>query len=317
LKNGQGGSASEVLEGMERNGVQPTIELLNALLAHHAFGKSPDFPAIISLLNKVAESPGLEPDVFTFTIILQALLKSNRKEATKKLIGIMEVTGVRPSLTTYSMIISSLCRGQGALNGAGATEKDLIAAVELLDEMERSKIGSNEIVYTSIIQGFLNAMSTINISASDPGLPATMKESSVVGLHPYFVAAMTIKTRMEGRGFSLNRIGANALIRAALALQTRAGVELAIQLFDNLRIAKSASTRLALDIELDAEDLAGTRGGTSADTWYVMINGFVQMGDWSRARKLVEELIREGFVVKSKPLKQLVNLVLRGGRLDY
>lgn len=312
LRNGKTEAAQDVLANMEKNGLTPSINTLNSLLHHYAFG-TPDFPAIVKTLRQISSSPDIQPDVFTFTIILQALLRTNQREASQKLIKIMEMTKVKPSVTTYGMIIGQLC--------SEGKEMDLIAAVELLDEMERSGLGSNEIVYTSIIQGFLKGMKTIpfRAGASRPSPIFNLAQMEASGLHPFFAAAMAIKKRMEARGLVLNRIGSNAIISSALALQTNAGVELAITTFDDLR-AKNQRRRSpaaksgALDAGIGESEESGQLA--VADTWYVMLNGFVEMGDWARARVIVGEMQREKFRVTSNNLKHLVSLVIRGGSVN-
>lgn len=310
LKNNQIVIAEEVVRKIEGDGREVELEVMNAFLVHYSFGKHPDFPAMIRTLRSIQDSNSIKPDVFTFTIILQALLKSDQRDATKTLIRIMEKTGIKPSITTYGMIIGSLCKSD--------KEVDLVAAVELLDECESSKLGSNEIIYTSIIQGFLRAIRAPTSSSSPASRmisASTMKDES--GLHPFFKAAITVKNRMEERGYMLNRVGTNAIIASALALQTRGGMEMAIQAFDELRkrkaVASISGSGAVRNSDGDSDNGKSGLGATVSDTWLVMITGFVDMGDWSRARKLVEQMNKEGFIVRSRNLKYMVDLVLRGG----
>ena len=279
LGNGRLDHAEKLLGTMKESGVAPNIYIINLFLKLHTFGSRPDLSAIVKMLRKVEEE-GLEADVFTFTMILQALLTVDRTGATTKLLKIMNSTNVKPSVATYGTIIKNL-----ASSGRVA---ELNAAVELLNEMERTRIPTNEIIYTTLIQGYLRATPTDTMEHSDDDLS------------PLFDAALTLKDRMQQRGIPMNRIGYNAIISAGLSLQTQAGVKLALSTFDVLRSRKPSTKE---------EDSTGT-----ADTWYVLLDGFVAMRDYSTARKLLEEMDRVGFKARSKGMRNLVDVVRRGGK---
>lgn len=262
-------------------GGKPTIYIVNLFLKHYTFAPKPDLPAIIKMMQLVQEHE-IEPDVFTFTMILKALIAVESKGAVEKLIRIMNSTNVRPNTTTYGLIINNLARSDRV--------QDLNAAMDLLDEMENTGMATNEIIYTSLIQGFLRASAISPSSLAPEGIP------------PLFLAAITLKKRMEvDRKLTLNRIGYNALISAGLSLRSPIGIDIALRSFDVLRTRKPMN------------EGAEAKGAGVADTWYVLLDGFAQMGDWSRARRLVEEMGRGGFVVKSKALTKLVDQIKRGG----
>lgn len=281
--------AEEVLQQMEEEGVPPTIQTINALLVYHTRRKRIDLGNVIRCLQLVAEK-GLEADVFTFTMVLQALLGTGQRDATAKLVSIMETTGIRPSVTTYGAIINHLANSGKA--------DQLKAAVELIDEMERKGLPTNEIIYTSVIQGFLRAI-------ADTPLHSLGDNDQ----HPYFTAALTLKDRMERRGLAFNRIGFNAIIGAALSLQTEWGVQLALRTFHEMESRPGMFGKGDGKLQLESNG----RSVTPADTWYVLLDGFSKMGDWSRARALVAQMERSGFKVKSKPLARMVDKVQRGG----
>lgn len=284
LANRRPEDAQAVLATMQELKIAPTIFIVNLFLKSHTYGAKPDFPGILDTLRLIEEGQ-LEPDVFTFTMILQALLTVDRKAATSKLLRIMETTNVRPSVTTYGTIIASLSRT--------AEPASLIAGVELLDEMERSGLATNEIIYTSLLQGFLRAIPANPIAADDDSV------------HPYYLAATTLQERMKKQGISMNRVGYNALIASALALQTPAGTKLALAKFDELQARHGKTT-----------DADGTgKASTPADTWYILLEGFVNMDDFGKARAVLAAMDRSGFEARSKALRSMVDLVRRGGRL--
>lgn len=284
LGNGNLSEAEAVLGQMEEEEVSVGLKTINLFLKYHTTGRNPNFPSIIRSLRLIA-AKGLQADVYTFTMILQALLSVKESDAVQKLISIMTSSGVTPSVTTYGSLIHALASSQ--------TRNQLTAAVELLDEMERVGLRTNEVIYTSIIQGFLNALRTNPIELS-PG-----------EVHPFLSAALAIKKRMEGRGIAMNRIGYNAIIDSSLALRTPFGSQLALKTYQELKSKYG--------MKHGPEASGGGRSVSSADTFFVLLNGFAQMEDWSNARGVVREMEKMGFVAKSKNLIRLVDLVRRGG----
>ncbi|GAA6014530.1 hypothetical protein JCM11491_004527 [Sporobolomyces phaffii] len=304
LSNGRRDAAEQILGEMDKAGSPPTIHSVNLFLKYYTRGKKPDLPSVVRMLKLISDRD-LEADVFTYTMVLVALLAGGQKDATAKTIEIMESTRVKPTVTTYGAIIHSLAH-------SGQPEH-LTAAVQLLDEMEGRKLATNEIIYTSLIQGFLRA------------IPATPLRSHVAaenedGQHPYFRAALTLKARMERRGIQLNRVGYNAFLGAALALQSDWGVELALKTYKEMKrrpglLGASAGERDDEDPRDDGySDLhKDGRHVTASDTYYVLLEGFVRMKDWNRARGIVREMERTGFEVRNRGLRKLIERVGGGG----
>lgn len=283
LDNGRHDRARAVLDQM---GPQLNIHAVNLLLKRATQGNKPNLPNIVETLRFIADKK-LQPDVITFTMVLQALLTLGQRDAPTRLIGIMQSMGLKPSTTTYGAIIHSLARSGGA--------DELKAAVEILNEMERTGQQTNEIIYTSLIQGFLRAI------AHDP------RAEDGNGHHPYFAAALTLKRRMEERGLALNRVGFNAIIAAGLSLRSDWGTTLALEAFRDLRKLKGVGAGEGGEIQRDG------RAVGAADTWYVLLDGFAQQGEWGRAREVLGEMEKAGFEVRTARLKRLVDVILRGG----
>ncbi|GAA5994563.1 hypothetical protein JCM5350_006491 [Sporobolomyces pararoseus] len=309
LSNGKREEAEQVIEDMDRAGSPLTIHTVNIFLKYYTRGKNPDLPSVVRMLKMISDRQ-LEADVFTYTMVLVALLAGGHKDATAKTIQIMESTRVKPTVTTYGAIIHSLAH-------SGQPEH-LTAAVQLLDEMERRKLQTNEIIYTSLIQGFLRA------------IPATPLRSDIAsenedGQHPYFRAALTLKKRMEKRGIQLNRVGYNAFLGAALALKSDWGVELALKIFKEMKrrpglmSSSSPSSSSSSDQALEPKDEQYSdlhrdgRSVTASDTYFVLLDGFTKMRDWNRARGVVREMERSGFEVRNRGLRNLVDRVGGGG----
>ncbi|TNY22822.1 hypothetical protein DMC30DRAFT_100593, partial [Rhodotorula diobovata] len=323
LSNGRRIEAEALLDEMRRAGVEPSIFTFNGFLKSYTRGARPDLAAVVRVLRLITEH-GLEPDVYTFTMVLQTLLAGGLKDATARTIAIMEQAKVKPTATTYGAIVHDLVQS--------GQREHLDAAVQLLDEMEAKRIPANEVIYTSLIQGFLGAIPSTPVSSADPS-PSSALVSVTAGAagldaasraqHPYMVAALTLKQRMEKRGLRLNRIGHNAFLAAALALQSEWGTDFALRLFATMQRERGALSRAAGaagnagsgsgegNEDAAAEAQAG-RGSTPSDTWYVLLDGFVRIGDFGRAEAVVHEMRRQGFEVRNRGLQRLVNQVVRG-----
>lgn len=296
LSTGRVQGAEDLLAKMEADGVQVTIQLVNELLKHHTRPAVPNLAAVVQCLRMIKDK-ALEADVYTFTMVLKALLATGQQDATAKLVKIMDSTGVAPSAATYGSIINHLA--------ASSEPEQLAAAVQLVDEMEKKRLVTNEIIYTSVIQGFLRAIGTTPIATRDGAEDEP---------HPYFTAALTLKSRMERRGIAMNRIGYNALIAAALSLQSPWGTTLALKTFREMQARPGlVRGREEGKDELNKEGKAVTQG----DTWYVLLQGLSAMGDWSRARAVVSEMHHSGFVPHSSSLRKLVDRVQRGGYASF
>jgi len=297
LSNARREEAEEIMSEMEHAGSPPTIHTVNLFLKYYTRGKKPDLTSTIRMLKYISERQ-IDADVFTYTMVLVALLAGGQKDATAKTIQIMEATRVKPTITTYGAIIHSLAQ-------SGQPEH-LTAAVQLLDEMEGRKMATNEIIYTSLIQGFLRA------------IPSTPLRSNIAsenedGQHPYFQAALTLKSRMERRGIQLNRVGYNAFLGSALSLQSEWGVELALKIFKEMKrrpglISSNASSTSEVEPSDDpySELRKDGQSVTASDTWFILLDGLMRMKDWVRARSIVREMETSGFEVRNRGLRKLV-----------
>ncbi|GAA5843337.1 hypothetical protein JCM9279_002065 [Rhodotorula babjevae] len=320
LSNGRRLEAEALLDEMRAAGVKPSIVTVNGFLKSCTRGSKPDLAAVVRVLKLVTEH-GLEPNVFTFTMVLQTLLAGGLKDATARTIAIMEQAKVKPTATTYGAIIHDLVQGNSSSStGGGSKREQLDAAVQLLDEMEAKRIPPTEVIYTSLIQGFLSAIPSTPLAGAPPASPAGVAsglDAASRAQHPYMVAALTLKQRMEKRGLRLNRVGYNAFLSAALALQSDWGTEYALRLFATMQreraaLARASSLSSSGDEDEDGAAAPSSRGSAPSDTWYVLLDGFVRMGDFGRADAVVQEMQRQGFEVRNRGLQRLVSQVVRG-----
>ncbi|PWN47112.1 hypothetical protein IE53DRAFT_413258 [Violaceomyces palustris] len=110
--NGWYSEARLLLERMEREGIRPTIGTINTLMRAH--GRIGDFAGLAHSIRMIGRM-GLEPDVVTFTTILDALLRkaggSSAQEVVVKTLKMMETMGVQPNAVTYTAMIKACLSG--------------------------------------------------------------------------------------------------------------------------------------------------------------------------------------------------------------
>ncbi|KAM0746156.1 hypothetical protein T439DRAFT_330128 [Meredithblackwellia eburnea MCA 4105] len=292
---GRSAEAVAMVDEMEKSGLKPNMHVLNFILRHHVERRGsgpqakPDFQGIATVLRKMADH-GLEADVFTYSMVLAAITKAGHKDAVERLLKIMEASGVRASVHLYGSLIARLA--------AKGNRVDLQAAVKLLDEMESKGMKTNEIVYTSLIQGFLRGIqSTV---AADSEFTITRDGED---FPTYFNVALALHKRMTEKGIRTNRVTFNLLIGSSISFNTPKSTAFGLDLFRRLMSEKKT------DMEFPEEDAWSGR----MDSWYTVIDAFAKNEDWSTARKLVGEMLAGGFEVKSSGMRRLIDRVNRGG----
>ncbi|KAI0931892.1 hypothetical protein AcW1_000829 [Taiwanofungus camphoratus] len=136
--------ARALLEDMQTKGPKPDIVTFNTFLRF--YGRTGQLKSMAGILQMI-EPAGLVGDVFTFSIILSALLKV-REDAPQIMFNLMEKQGVKPNAATLTAIIDHQMRAQ--------TEANFRTALELLAKMEQNQVADaqpNEVTYTSILAG--------------------------------------------------------------------------------------------------------------------------------------------------------------------
>ncbi|KAJ9475286.1 hypothetical protein PHBOTO_005357, partial [Pseudozyma hubeiensis] len=165
--------AQTLLDQMLSKGPAPNIGTINTLLRSYA--RVGDLESIVSSL-RLAEKLKLEPDVVTFTTILDALLRKGGESATASVVrtlDIMSGMGVQPNVVTYTALIKACLVGAEAaqldiasqgLFGDPAQQKGqqpstedarIEAALGVLDRMLKAKVAPSEITYSALIGGCL------------------------------------------------------------------------------------------------------------------------------------------------------------------
>ncbi|KAG0151019.1 hypothetical protein CROQUDRAFT_651535 [Cronartium quercuum f. sp. fusiforme G11] len=126
-----------------------TTTLNHFLNFHSRHHHQPDLQGVLATLNRF-EALAIRPDVVSFTILLNVLMKLGCGRAgANKLLEMMERLGVKANAITYGSIIHHLCRSGQA--------DELEIARGLMDEIEQKGIATTAITYTALIQGYLRA----------------------------------------------------------------------------------------------------------------------------------------------------------------
>ncbi|KAG7450637.1 uncharacterized protein BT62DRAFT_527487 [Guyanagaster necrorhizus] len=203
--------ALSVLERMEENkkdkrvGPVPDIVSFNTFLAY--FGRRMDLKALSIIINRMS-IVGLSADVFSYSILLSALLKIGKADATTIVFNLMRKQGLEPNIVVYGTIIVELLREQ--------SEQHVRAVLKILEEMESGKIPFPPTV--KIYQAILVEL------WRDPWLP------------PKTGIAITrdVVERMKKRKIPLNIPLYHVLIRVALMDEYPNGVTLAMSLYQEM-----------------------------------------------------------------------------------
>ena len=134
--------ARVLLEEMQRDGPAPDIVTYNTFIRWYA--RKNQLKSLAEVLQML-EPSGLKGDVYTFSIVLSALMKV-RDDAPQIMLNLMERHGVQPNTATMTSIIDQQLRAQ--------TETGFRAALDLLSRMARGDIEGaepNEVTYTAML----------------------------------------------------------------------------------------------------------------------------------------------------------------------
>lgn len=181
--------AQVLLEDMLAKGPAPNIGTINTFLRAHA--RLGDLQSVASTI-RLADKLRLEPDVVTFTTILDALLRQSGEsastDAVAKSLDIMNSLGVQPNVVTYTAMIKACLVGADAAHTDLASQtllKDspdrrtqssndvrIEAALELLDRMIDAKVAPSEITYTALINGAMQNPDAVAHAFATKSVPA-------------------------------------------------------------------------------------------------------------------------------------------------
>ena len=196
--------AFELFERMKTDGPTPDLISWNTIMGY--YGRRGNMKMISSTLQGLKES-GFSPDVFTYSIILTALLKAGREDAPELIADMMKKDGINPGAAVNTTIIDQLLREPDT--------KNINAAFNILNRMEEERTLAerpNEVTYTTMLTGIYRwgAGEEVEAYHSD------------------------IMRRMGKRGTRFNRATWHILIRASLESPSREGPRYALEHFNRM-----------------------------------------------------------------------------------
>ncbi|OCH94789.1 hypothetical protein OBBRIDRAFT_747179 [Obba rivulosa] len=197
--------ARSLFRDMQARGPKPDIVSFNTFMKYYATkGELKELAAMLEAI----EPAGLKGDVFTFSIVLSALLKV-RNDAADVVIKLMRRQGLQPNTATLSAIIDNLMKAQ--------TPESFKAALQLLSKMELNEfpdVVPNEVTYTSILA---------SIHRSDWLDPQTAKEYTE-----------SIWNKMVLRYVQPSRVTYHVLLKACLDGESAGGTQEALKYFRDM-----------------------------------------------------------------------------------
>ncbi|KZP16854.1 hypothetical protein FIBSPDRAFT_865610 [Athelia psychrophila] len=272
--------------------VENTLPLYNTLI-HGLLTNSREAEAS-TILQKMQEG-GPKPNVVTYNTFLRYF---GRKADFKGLGSTLErltTDGLVGDTFTFTTILSALLK-------AGREDAEEIT----FNLINKQKVAPDTGFYTALIdhqvrlkepQNMKAALSILKRMEQDPEIrmnpvPYTSILAGIYRVHwldPEVAEECKeyVISRMKSSSTSPNRVTYHILISATLENQHPEGLQQALSLYREMR------RRLI---------------GMSNDTWYVLLNGLIQRGEWAMANEMVADLRKIGDV---KPVGATLKLVDR------
>lgn len=278
--------AHALLKEMREKGPAPAIGTLNTLLRAH--GRARDMPALASVIRQIRPL-GLEPDIVTFTTVLDALMRvgspdSAVGEIVARVLNIMDQMGVRANAITYSAMIRAMVQPSGIDPLTGTpSEPRIEAALELLERMESAGLRSTEVTYTALLAAVfsyrytisqLHASGSIGSQFLQPRPVRSLRESAedlsmLLQEHPAISLALALLDRMRARGLEPNRKTFNVLLSGLLENGSpRLAFRRAFALLDEMRGIQAPG---AHNVGVGAGSGAA-RPQPNGDTWAIVLD---------------------------------------------
>ncbi|XP_078438022.1 LOW protein: PPR containing protein [Wolffia australiana] len=123
-KCGQPRHASSLFQIMLSEGLRPTPDVYTALVSAYACNSLWD--EAFAMIDEMKSMPSCNPDIYTYTILLNSICKLGRFDLIARAFLDMEKLGIRPNVVTYNIIID----GFGKAHRLVDMEKSLYQMIE-------------------------------------------------------------------------------------------------------------------------------------------------------------------------------------------
>jgi pentatricopeptide repeat protein len=269
------------------------LSLYNSVL--HGLCASYDGEAEALRLREIMETEGPKPDLITYNTLINFYGRRQQFQGIAATLRAMQLAGFDGDVFTYTTILSALLKA-GKRDGA-----ELVLAL-----MDKQGVKKSAALYTSLIddqlrQGgesnFQAAMQMLASMEKNPHSPPTEITYTSMLRALYSLSWMdpdelqrteaNILQRMRHRKMSLSLPAYHHLLKACLVYPHGNGVEQAMAYYEEMK-------RREIPI--------------INRTWYILLAGLINKGEWGIASKLVEELYTSGIHPKG-PLLDLVHQI--------
>lgn len=259
--------------------------LMIALLKENRF-------ADVEYVHKEMIRRKIQPNVFTYNVVINALCKTGKMNKAKDVMEDMEVYGVSPNVVSYNTLIDGYCK----LGGIGKMYK----ADAVLKEMVESKVSPNLATFNILIDGFWKdgnysgsvkvfkemldqdvKPNVITYNSLINGLCSGGKVSEAIGMHD----------KMVSEGVEPNLITYNSLING---------------------FCKNSMLKEALDM---FESLKGQGIVVTAKTYNMLIDAYCKSGKIEDGFALKEEMEQEGIVPNVETYNCLIGGLCRNDNM--
>jgi pentatricopeptide repeat protein len=167
--------ARALFESMRLSGPKPDIITYNTMLAY--YGKRRDMASSAEILELLT-ADGATGDVFTFSIILTAMLNVGRQDAQEIMLNVMRKHGVRPNVATFTGIMTHQIR-----HGSVENVKESLRMLQRMEVDPDKHMHPNQFTYTSIIAA-ISRHPELNPELIDEYTQSILKRMAVQGIRP-------------------------------------------------------------------------------------------------------------------------------------
>lgn len=138
--------------GDHAQAAKPNVETLNAVVTALSRYRRTD---LIPNIFNWAKGLGIKPDAVTFNILIRLTLRDNDIGEAMKLLAQMDAHALQPDVTTFTIILDSIFRSPhgGAAALPAASQTALVSAT--LAELEARGLAPNGWVFSTLIDGLL------------------------------------------------------------------------------------------------------------------------------------------------------------------
>ncbi|XXG71241.1 hypothetical protein AAC387_Pa07g0539 [Persea americana] len=124
-----------------------TVKSFNALLT--AALESKDYDTVTKLFHELSDEISVEPNIFSYNILIQALCKMGSLSSTFSVLESMEKNGVKPNLITFDSLLNAF------YNASQFSD-----AKKVWDEMEKSVCVPDVMIYNAKLRGLVSEGNT-------------------------------------------------------------------------------------------------------------------------------------------------------------